>query len=140
MATATATSTQGNSGALSAMLRNDMGKMSEDVKAYQKSFTMMQDNFVMTKKLLGDLQTWDQSNTLTPEQMRKSLKDISVSIFIISQQEKAKERLREKMLNINRADEISTQVYKTRSDVLYSNLSIVLSIISIVIITVMFNK
>jgi hypothetical protein len=137
---ATATATTGNSGALSAMLRNDMGKMSEDVKAYQKSFTMMQDNFVMTKKLLGDLQTWDQQNTLTPEQMRKSLKDISVSIFIISQQEKAKERLREKMLNINRADEISTQVYKTRSDVLYSNLSIVLAIISIVIITVMFNK
>lgn len=139
MATATATAT-GGSGALSAMLRNDMGKMSKDVKAYQKSFTMMQDNFVMTKKLLGDLQTWDQENALTPEQMRKSLKDISVSIFIISQQEKAKERLREKMLNINRADEISTQVYKNRSDVLYSNLSIVLAIISIVIITVMFNK
>jgi len=140
MATAIATATTGNSGALSAMLRNDMGKMSEDVKAYQKSFTMMQDNFVMTKKLLGDLQTWDQENTLTPEQMRKSLKDISVSIFIISQQEKAKERLREKMLNINRADEISTQVYKNRSEVLYSNLSIVLAIISIVIITVIFNK
>ena len=44
--------TQG-SGALSAMLRNDMGKMSNDVKAYQKSFTMMQDNFVMTKKIIG---------------------------------------------------------------------------------------
>ena len=130
--------TQG-SGALSAMLRNDMGKMSNDVKAYQKSFTMMQDNFVMTKKLLGDLQTWDDTEIIPPEKLLQDLKDISTSVFVISQQEKAKQRIKDKLSNINRADEISTQVFKNRNDVFYSNLSIVFAIVAIVVITVMFN-
>ena len=127
-------------GAMTAMLRNDMGKMLQDVKAYQKSFTMMQDNFVSTKKLLGDLQTWDNTETYSDAKMRKDLKDISMSIFVISQQEKAKERLKEKLQNINRANEISTEVYKNRTDVFYSNLSIIIAIIALVLITVMFRK
>jgi hypothetical protein len=127
---------------LAAMINNDMGKMRNDVKAYQKSFTMMQDNFVMTKKLLGDIYVGTDPNSggVSDEQLRKDIKDISKSIFVISQQEYAKDRLKEKLLNINRADEISTNVFKNRTDVFYSNLSVILAIISIVIITVMFNK
>jgi len=122
------------------LLNTKYGKMGDDVKAYKKSFTMMQDNFSITKKVLGDLQTWDSNvENLNPQQMTKDLKDMSTGIFIISQQEKARERLKEKMININRADEVSSSVYKNRTDVFYSNLSIVFAIIALVIITMTFS-
>ena len=131
--------TNGNGG-IEAMLHSDLGKMKEDVKAYQKSFTMMQDNFAMTKKLLGDLQTWDNAAEMNESNLKNLLKDISVSVFVISQQEKAKDRLKEKLGNINRADEISTEVFKNRNEVFYSNLSVVMAIVAIMIITLVVAK
>ena len=88
---------------------------------------------------MGDLQTWDNTEIIPPEKLLQDLKDISTSVFVISQQEKAKQRIKDKLSNINRADEISTQVFKNRNDVFYSNLSIVFAIVAIVVITVMFN-
>lgn len=127
-------------GPISILLNKDFGNMSNDVKAYRKSFLMMQDNFNIAKKVLGDLQSWDSDvESLTADKMKTDLKDMSTGIFIISQQEKAKERLKEKMINIDRADEVSSSVFKNRTDVFYTNLSIILAIISIVVITVSFS-
>ena len=61
---------------VSILLNTQYGNMGNDVKAYRKSFLMMQDNFNIAKKVLGDLQTWDTNvESLSADRMRNDLKD-----------------------------------------------------------------
>jgi len=129
-------SSSGSSGGISALMQ----PLNADVKAYQRSYAMIQDNFTMAKELLGDIQVWDTTSVPDSTVLLNAMKDISMGVFMISQQEEAKKRLKDQLININRANEVSSEVMENRTTVLYSNISIIIAIISIVIIGAIMYK